>query len=108
MLAWVLPYLVLSLSNGGIHNHPLTQVRPGLTNDGMGGSQEAYQTAPAARPHSESGCAACQWLTHCNGYLAPLSPVPVLTPFCEAPPSLVAQPFTITPLRNHIRAPPCA
>jgi hypothetical protein len=108
LFMWVLPYLVLSLCSGGLHNHPLAQHLMGLANAGQGRGTVAYQAASAARPQSESGCAACQWLTHSNGYVAPAPAVPALAPSLEAQPSPVTQPSTVITLGSHIRAPPFA
>jgi len=106
LLIWVLPYLVLSLCNGGLHNHPLAQRLIGFANAGQGRSTGAPQIAQAARSHSEHGCAACQWLTHSRCYAAPPPAVPALAPSLEAQSSSVTPPFTIIPLGRHIRAPP--
>jgi hypothetical protein len=108
MLAWVLPYLVLSLCSGGLHNHPLTHGRSGLTGDGRGASQPAYQTASARQPESESACTACQWLLHSDGYTAASPMVPALGPSVEMRLPSVTQLLTVITLNEHIRAPPPA
>lgn len=108
MLAWVLPYLVLSLCNGGLHNHPLAQRLTGFADAGQGRCTVAYQAASAARPQSESGCPACQWLTHSNVYATPAPAVAAPAPSLEAQPSPVTQPSTVITLGEHIRAPPFA
>jgi len=108
LFMWVLPYILLSLCNGGLHNHPLAQRSTGFADAGQGHRTGAYQIAPAARPHSESECIACQWLTHSNGYVAPPPAVSAVAPSLEAQPSSVAQPFTVIALNQHIRAPPLA
>jgi hypothetical protein len=108
LLMWVLPYLFLSLISGGRHNHPLAQSLTGFAVDDQSKGTAAYQAASAARPQSESGCAACQWLTHSNGYAAPAPAVPAVAPSLEAQPSPVTQPPTVITLGGHIRAPPFA
>lgn len=108
LFLWVLPYLVLSLCSGGLHNHPLAQSLTAFAVDGQGKSTVAYQAASAARPHSESGCAACQWLTSASSYVTPPPAVSAPTPYLDAQPSPVTQPSTVITLGNHIRAPPFA
>jgi hypothetical protein len=108
LFMWVLPYLLLSLCNGGLHNHPLAQRLIGFADAGQGRCTVAYQAALAGEPQSDSGCAACQWLAHSNGHAAPAPAVPALAPSIEVQPSPVTQPFTVITLNQHIRAPPLA
>jgi hypothetical protein len=63
LLVWLLPYLLLTLADGGLHNHGLVTTSPSM----FAGSRAIAHavSSPQGTPSSRD-CPACQWLLTTN------------------------------------------
>ncbi len=57
LLVWVIPYLLLALSDGGLHHHPPSDLRFGAATDAR--AARTVLTGPTSS--SDTECSACRW-----------------------------------------------
>lgn len=105
-LIWLLPYVVLSVSGGGIHNHG----KAGLSsqvNDRLAEGTAPVSLAPTT-PASDDDCAACQWLAGSTAQAPTQVAVSDSGPVAIAAPALTPSLPVVFLVCRDIRAPPSA
>jgi hypothetical protein len=98
----VLPYLILALTAGGLHQHLLLSQYPGE----RAAESRVGPLVPQAGESPDGRCAACDWLAQ-SSVRVPAAPPPP-HPICLEDTQLVplVPPIVPTPLTHSSRAPP--
>jgi hypothetical protein len=107
LLAGLIPYLLLALANGGLHNHGWSRERGEPVAVSSAGSQAVCLLPAAAQsPASESECAACQWVMHSTASASTSAAIPAPAAVAAPTPPLLFHLLPAFVLTWDIRAPP--